>query len=73
VDEEFPRLLGRQEGKEHGWFERYCSYLANHTKFDWTEAPVPKERIEQINLCLNGVTHDTEIDGTSPPQSLPAG
>ena len=63
------QVLRRVSSSKHGWFEQYCVYLENRTQFNWAGSPVPKDRIEQINLCRIDLTHDPNIDSTWVKQS----
>ncbi len=47
--------------KGDGWFERYRAFLEERTQFNWAACPVARERIEQINLCRNDLTHEPGI------------
>jgi hypothetical protein len=57
-----------KKGKE-SWFDYYCRFLEVHTKFRWAESPVPRDRLEQINLSRNDFMHDPEIDSNQPRKS----
>ena len=62
-------VLGPKKPKE-SWFDYYCRYLEDNTSFRWNNSPVPRDQIEQINLCRNDFLHDPDIDGNQPKQSV---
>jgi hypothetical protein len=57
--------------KDSGWFDRHCRFLEEQTSFRWTNSPVPRDRIEEINLSRNDFTHDPMLGSTWPRQSEP--
>lgn len=57
--EDFSLVINQSKGK--GWFKKYCFFLEQHTRFEWARSPVPLDRIEQINLSRDDVTHDPHI------------
>jgi hypothetical protein len=59
---------GPRKPKE-SWFDRHCRFLEENTPFCWTNSPVSRDQIEQINLSRNDILHDPMIDRTQPPQS----
>ena len=68
---EFVEREGGLDQKKSGesWFDQYCRFLEKNTPFRWAASPVPKERLEEINLSRNDFVHDPMIDSTSPRQS----
>src|ERR1035441_9993218 len=60
----------KPSGQGEGWFGRYERFLLGHTSFTWNACPVKRDRVEQIVLCRNDITHDPRIDAISSRQSL---
>jgi hypothetical protein len=44
--------LGTKKPGE-SWFDRHCRFLEENTPFSWNDSPVPREKMEQINLGRN--------------------
>lgn len=65
--EDLSPVIKRYEGGS--WFEKVCSFLQQETRFDLSLSPIPFERIEQINLARNDVSHHPAIESTWPTQS----
>ena len=59
---------GPKKSKE-SWFDQHCRFLEENTPFRWTNSPVPRGRLEEINLSRNDFTHDPTIGSTWPFQS----
>ena len=59
----------KPSGKGDGWFGRYEHFLLERTSFTWNACPVKRDRVEQIVLCRNDITHDPRIDAISSRQS----
>ncbi len=55
--------------RTESWFDRLCRFLEENTPFCWTNSPVSRDQLEQINLSRNDISHDPMIDRTQPPQS----
>jgi len=51
------------------WFDHYCRFIEEKTRFSWAGSPVGRSSIEQINLCRNDGVHDEAIHGTWVRQS----
>jgi hypothetical protein len=68
---QFVRREGGPGPKKSGesWFDHHCRFLEEDTLFRWTNSPVPKDRIEEINLSRNDFAHDPMIGNTWPYQS----
>jgi hypothetical protein len=60
TEADFSQTMRQCQGD--GWLRKYFFFLEQNTRFDWSRSPVPFERIEQINLSRNDVTHDPRID-----------
>src|SRR5437868_3189862 len=58
--------LGKYKGS---WFDKHCGFLEEHTPFRWSNAPVTREQIEQINLSRNDFEHDSMLSSVWPSQS----
>jgi hypothetical protein len=55
--------------KKDGWFNEYCRFLEDRTKFSWKSCPVAHDRVEQIILSRNDITHGSVIENAWPIQS----
>jgi hypothetical protein len=64
------RSGGRKPMKKKGsWFDRFCHFLEEHTTLSWTNSPVSRDQIEQINLSRNDISHHPVIDRIQPRQT----
>ena len=59
---------GEKQPKE-SWFDHHCRFLKENTPFCWTNSPVSRDQIEQINLSRIDISHDPTIDRIQPRQS----
>jgi hypothetical protein len=68
---EFVRREGGPGPKRQGesWFDLHCRFLVENTPFRWENSPVSIDRIEQINLARNDISHGFAIDNVRPKQS----
>jgi hypothetical protein len=68
---EFVEREGGAGPKERGksWFEHLCRFLEEKTSFRWTNSPVSRGQIEEINLSRNDFAHDPMLGSTWPFQS----
>ena len=66
-----PRVLPKvlAQYKEGNWFKKYCAFLAQNTSFDWARSPTIIDRIEQIILSRNDISHYEMIGSIRPRQS----
>lgn len=47
----------RNRVRRESWFGRYLALFADAYSIDWTQCPIPREALEEINLARNDIQH----------------
>jgi hypothetical protein len=59
----------QQKLDKGNWFKKYCAALEENTAFNWSNSPVSYEKLEQINLSRNDLSHDLRLGRIRSPQN----